>query len=228
MGLGAFLCTALVAAPGSAGNPHVQFPPQPERLPAVRYANASSAECLAELDARKIPYEQGRKVSTIDTPVTLEGPLHGVRFEFLHPVPETYRDVLDCRLLLALDDLSRIAKAQQIEVVRYNSIFRRGWAPARGQRHIAGVAIDIVEFVKQGGEVLNVRKDFAGHGVGSATCGERAKPAPPGKAAELRKLVCALDEARVFNLMLTPHYDQRHDDHFHFEVRRKITWFLTQ
>jgi hypothetical protein len=37
-----------------------------------------------------------------------------------------------------------------------------------------------------------------------------------------------LDEARVFNLLLSPHYDRRHRDHFHFEVRRGVRWFLTQ
>jgi hypothetical protein len=160
--------------------------------------------------------------------VTLEGTLGGVRFEFAHPVPDEYRDVLDCRLLLALDDLAAIAKQRKISVVRYNSIFRNGWARARGQRHIAGVAIDIVEFEKQDGAVLNVSRDFAGSGIGSATCGERAKPATSAKATELRELVCVLDGARVFNLMLTPHYDRRHSDHFHFEVRRGIGWFLTQ
>jgi hypothetical protein len=157
-----------------------------------------------------------------------------VRFEFAHPAPVArgeagrQRDVLDCRLLLALHDLAGHAKERKIEAVRYNSIFRRGWARARGQRHLAGVAIDIVEFVKQDGAVLSVKQDFAGSGIGSATCGERAKAPASAKAVELRDLVCALDRARVFNLMLTPHYDYRHRDHFHFEVRRGIRWFLTQ
>jgi hypothetical protein len=187
-----------------------------------------SAECLAELGRRSIPHETGKKAPTIDTPVTLEGALRGVRFEFAHPVPPAHRDVLDCRLLLALDDLAGLAKERKIATVFYNSIFRNGWARKRGQRHLAGVAIDIVEFEKEGGTRLNVKKDFAGTGIGSVTCGEGSKPAPSVKAAELREFVCTLDRTRVFNLMLTPHYDYRHRDHFHFEVRRGISWFLTQ
>jgi hypothetical protein len=215
---------------GAARNPRVTFPPEPESLPAVRYANLKSAECLAELGRRAIPHATGKKKTpTIDTPVTLERTLRrGVHFEFAHPVPADYRDVLDCRLLLALDDLAGIAKERKISAVFYNSIFRNGWARKAGQRHLAGVAIDIVEFEKEGGVRLNVKKDFAGSGIGSVTCGEGSKPAPSAKAAELRDLVCALDKARVFNLMLTPHYDYRHRDHFHFEVRRGISWFLTQ
>jgi len=228
IGLGIFVASALLARAGEARNPHVTFPPDPERLPAVRYGKLASGECLTELAARRIAYKDGKKAPTIETPVTLEGALRGVRFEFAHPVPDHYRDVLDCRLLLALDDLAAIAREREIAVVRYNSIFRRGWARARGQRHIAGVAIDIVEFEKENGVVLNVKDDFAGGGVGSATCGDRARPAATAKAAELRDLVCALDRARVFNLLLTPHYDRRHSDHFHFEVRRGISWFLTQ
>ena len=228
IGLGLFVASSLFTRTGAGRNPYVTFPPEPERLPAVRYAKLSSSECLAELGVRKIAYRDGKKAPTIETPVTLEGRLRGVRFEFAHPVPDDYRDVLDCRLLLALDDLASIARERAIDVVRYNSIFRRGWARARGQRHLAGVAIDIVEFEKTGGAVLNVKSDFAGSGVGAATCGDRAKPAASVKAAELRELVCALDRARVFNLMLTPHYDRRHNDHFHFEVRRGISWFLTQ
>jgi len=226
--LALFFGTTLAPKVGAARNPRVTFPPEPERLPAVKYSNLSSTECLAELGRRSIPHATGKKAPTIETPVTLEGTLRGVRFEFAHPVPDDYRDVLDCRLLLALDDLAGLAKERKIAAVRYNSIFRRGWARARGQRHLAGVAIDIVEFEKEGGTRLNVKKDFAGSGIGSATCGEGSKPAASAKAAELRELVCALDRARVFNLMLTPHYDYRHRDHFHFEVRRGISWFLTQ
>jgi hypothetical protein len=37
----------------------------------------------------------------------------------------------------------------------------------------------------------------------------------------------AASEARIFNLLLSPHFDYRHRDHFHFEVRRGVRWFLT-
>jgi hypothetical protein len=223
------LCGAAVllgASEGGAKNRLVVFPSEPQALPAVRYANLESRACLAELAARDIRFTSSPAQSTIDTPVVLDAPLHGVSFE--HARQPARRDVLDCRLLLALEDLSRVAAERGIEVVRYNSIHRRTWARGRVQGHRGGVAIDIVELVRWDGVVLNVRRDFAGDGVGSETCGAKAKPAPPGKAGELRAFMCALDRSRSFNLLLGPHYDRRHDDHFHFEVRRGVKWFLTQ
>jgi hypothetical protein len=217
---------SLVAGSSSAGNRWVVFPPDPEALPAIKYANLERQECLSALSARRIPFSAAPERKTIDAPVLLTGALHGVELEFARDA--RYREALDCRLLLALDDLAEIAAARGIAVVRYNSIYRRGWARGRVQGHLGGVAIDVTELVKQDGTVLNVRKDFAGSGIGSATCGEQAKPPKPGKAAELRGFICALDRARSFNLLLSPHYDHRHRDHFHIEVRRGVRWFLTQ
>jgi hypothetical protein len=237
------LTLALLLVAGTAGARHnrlVVFPADAELWPAVRYSALDGPGCLAELRARGVPYAPAAKIPTIDAPVTLEGDLRGVRFEFAYPLPENSKKrALDCRLLLALDDLATIAHAHQIAVVRYNSAYRGRWARVKGARHVAGVAIDITEFVKNDGQVLNVLRDFDGDGIGTNTCAvpttikarfkPRARSKPrSAKADELRTLVCTLDSARIFNLMLTPHYDRRHKNHFHFEVRRGIRWFLTQ
>jgi hypothetical protein len=204
----------------------VVFPPEPQSLPALHYAGLEPDVCLAELAAREIPFAPLPKHFSIDTPVQLEQPLHGVRFEYAYePVRPS---LLDCRLLLALDDLSLVAAERGIELVRYNSIHRRGWARGRVQGHRGGVAIDIVELVRWDGAVLNVRRDFEGDGIGTDTCGEHSKPFGLGKAADLRGFLCATDRLHSFNLLLGPHYDYRHRDHFHFEVRRGVRWFLTQ
>ena len=229
-----------LATPSGANNRLVVFPSDAEQWPAMLYSTLDAERCLAELSSRGIPFAPAGKIPTIDAPVTLEGDLRGVRFEFAYTLPrKSKKRVLDCRLLLALDDFATIASAQRIAVVRYNSAYRGRWARARGQRHVAGVAIDIVEFVKHDGEVLNVLRDFKSDGIGTNTCSVpttikakfKSKPRtkPLGaKAIELRSLVCTLDIARIFNLILTPHYDRRHKDHFHLEVRRNIRWFLTQ
>jgi hypothetical protein len=224
------LAAALLSfSTADARNRWVVFPESPETLPAVRYANLTATECVRELESRQVPFltvpKPVPKRQTIDAPVVLQGEIRGVRFEFGRKPQQ--RDVLDCRLLLALDDLARIASTQGIATVRYNSIHRNGWARGRVQGHLGGVAIDITELVGRDGQVLNVKRDFAGERIGSATCGAAAKAPAPGKATQLRAFICALDEARVFNLLLSPHYDYRHRDHFHFEVRRGVRWFLT-
>jgi hypothetical protein len=209
------------------------FPPRPERLRAFRYAELGKKECLAELELRAVPFRAAdaktiRKARGVDTPVHLTGELRGVRFEHAHP-PATPRDgpLMDCRLLVALDDLATIAGDRGVAAVRYNSVYRRGWGK-KGHRHPAGVAIDVVGFVTKDGRELEVLEDFQGSGIGSKTCGEDAPAAPAGEARELRELVCALHAEHVFNLILSPHYDRRHKDHLHLEVRRGIKWFLTQ
>ncbi len=228
LGLGVF--AALLAPPSYAGNPLVEFPERPERLRAVRYAELERDACIAELSVRGAPYVKGPPVPTIDAPVRLSGPLRGVRYEMWHPTATPLPDgpVMDCRLLLALDDLATVAKDRGFVAIRYNSVHRGRWARVKGQRHAAGVAIDIVELVKRDGSVLNILRDFHGQGVRSRTCGADApKPTQP-EAVELREFVCAVDASRSFNLLLTPHYDRRHKDHLHLEVRRGIRWFLTQ
>jgi hypothetical protein len=227
LGAGALFAGAGVAR---AGNPLVVFPPHPERLRAVRYGDESGEQCLAELVLRGVPFGTGPKVPTIETPVRLTGTLRGVKIEMHHPTAVAPKDgpVMDCRLLLALDDLAIVAADHAIVSVRYNSLYRGRWARHRGWRHAAGVAIDVVELVKKNGEVLNVLSDFHGEGIGKKTCGPGA-PVPVGrKALELRRFVCDVDATGSFNLILTPHYDQRHQNHFHLEVRRDIPWFLTQ
>ena len=217
-------------AKSHAGNPLVVFPERPERLRALRYHAEDSEQCLAELALREVPFARGPKVPTIDTPVRSTGPLRGVVFEMHHPSARHPRGgpVMDCRLLLALDDLSVVAADRGVARVRFNSIHRGRWVQRRGWRHAAGVAIDIVEIVMKDGEALNVLRDFDGHGIGSRTCGAAAPTPHKAKARALREFVCAIDALGSFNLILTPHYDRRHKDHLHLEVRRSIDWFLTQ
>ena len=232
-----FVAVAFLLALGIASDAEARrkslafFPPRPERLRAFRYASQTGEQCLAEARVRKLPFSLGKakKNQRIETPVHLDGPLHGVSFEHAYPsrLEKGKGPIMDCRLLLALDDFATVAGDRGIAAIRYNSIWRRGWTK-KGARHPSGVAIDVVELVKKGGEKLNVLDDFGGSGIGSKTCGEEAPAAPPGKAAELRALVCALHDASIFNLILTPHYDRRHKDHLHLEVRRGIKWFLTQ
>jgi len=224
--LALLVCSWVLVA--HAFNPQVVFPEAPEKLPAFRYAALARDACLQVAEARRLPFTKGPPVPSIDAPVRLEGALGGVVFRFAHEVAKEPREgpVLDCRLLLALDDLAAVAREQGISELQYNSIYRgRGGRP--GWRHPAGVAIDIVAVRSKKHGLLKVEQHFQGEGIGSKTCA--GKPLPrEERARELRSFVCRVHEAHIFNLLLTPHYDKRHADHFHLEVRRGIKWYLTQ
>lgn len=218
-----------IATPGSARrkNPLVFFPKEPEQLKAIRYARMESGSCLAELNARGLEFSPGKLTGGIEAPIVLNETVRGVRFTRVYAAGEAPEPLMDCRLALALDDLAQVASDQQIAEVRYSSIHRPG-SRRGGHGHRAGVAIDINEFMRQDGSVLNVLQDFEGARIGSRTCGEQAPKPKSAKALQLRELVCAIDQAGSFNLLLTPHYDRRHRNHFHLEVRRGIDWVLTQ
>lgn len=212
-----------------AFNPYVVFPKAPEKLPAFRYASLTRDTCMELAQARRLPFIKGPPVPSIDAPVRLEGALRGVLFRFAHATQAQPEEgpVLDCRLLLALDDLAEVARDLGFSEIFYNSIYRgRGGRP--GWRHPAGVAIDIVALRSKEYGLLKVSDHFRGEGIGSETCVPQ-KPLPTEiHARELRRLVCRVHEAHIFNLVLTPHYDRRHQDHLHLEVRRGIKWYLTQ
>lgn len=214
-------------APARRYNPLVVFPRLPERLRAVRYARMDRARCLEEAKARQLPFEPVAKHPGVANPVALTGAIRGVRFVRVYEPHSAPERVMDCSLLLALDDLATVASDQGIAEVRYSSIHRkRGRRGGRG--HSVGTAIDVNEFVRTDGEILNVLHDFEKHRIGAKTCGDGAVQPKSEKARQFRDLVCALDEAASFNLVLTPHYDYRHRNHLHLEVRRGIVWFLTQ
>jgi hypothetical protein len=219
-------CWALAA---QAFNPEVVFPDAPEKLAAFRYAALGRDACLQVAEARRLPFTKGPPVPTIDAPVRLEGALAGVVFRFAHEVASEPHEapVLDCRLLLALDDLATVAREQGFSELHYNRIYRgRGGRP--GWRHPAGVAIDIVAVRSREHGLLKVEQHFKGEGIGSRTCVEKRPQPREERARELRSFVCRVHDAHIFNLLLTPHYDKRHSDHFHLEVRRGIKWYLTQ
>jgi hypothetical protein len=225
----------LLARETGAANPNVAVPADASTAPAVRYAGMTGPECLAELARRKIAFTPAAETPGVDAPVRLASALHGVAFKPIHYAPEEAMTadatVVDCRLALALDDFGEKLAARGVSQIGYISAYRRdptGKVKA-GQRHPAGLAMDVAWIRKGDGATLNVLDDFHGR-VGSRTCGPRAAPPSPATEAarQLREILCEAASERLFNVLLTPNYDRAHHNHVHLEVRRNIGWFLVQ
>jgi hypothetical protein len=207
-------------------------------FPGRTYGNYDSNRCLDALDGRAISYVREGHARGIETPVRLTGALHGVYFRGDNVDWETSarREVMDCRLVLALDDLADLVARHGVTEVRHFGIYR-GDAPlpARGKplHHLAGLAIDVSALVKPDGTSLDVRRDFRGR-VGGVTCpGARAETRESTNAfqpvtAELRRILCDVADGKTFHQILTPNHDVRHRDHFHLEVMRKTSWTLVE
>ena len=213
----------------------LSFPTDPSTTPAVEYAAMDSASCLEALGRRSISFQSVPSARGVATPVRLTGPLHGVSFHSALPAKARATspfEIMDCRLVLALDDFAQILARYDVDEVVHFSAYRpppKNWpAEKPGQRHGAALALDAAVFLKKDGTKLNVEKDFHG-AIGAKTCGPRSGPWPATEEAKtLRAIACDTADAHLFNVELTPDFNAKHKNHFHLEVTPGVKWFLVK
>ncbi len=199
--------------------------------PALKYASLDSGSCLVELKKRNVPFTAAGPTTGVDTPVRLSGKLRGIDVHGFEPPakrPTSVWEILDCRLVLALDDFAQILSKHDVVEAIHMSVYRPPpkKSKAKPARHDAALAIDLGSLVKKDGSKLRVLEDWHG-GIGTKTCGTGAKPWPSTKEAlELRTILCEAADAQLFNVVLTPNYNKPHANHFHLEITRGVKWFL--
>jgi hypothetical protein len=208
-------------------------PADADRSPAYRYAHLNVVACKAELARRKIAYTDEPATRGVRMPIRLAGKLRGIEFRTNLKAARratTPWEVIDCRLVLALDDFAVILAAYDVVDVRHYSMYRRppqDWADDKiGTRHLGALAIDAARFNLKDGSYLDVDKHFNG-AIGAKTCGDRAGPKPvTAEALKLREILCKAVEQRLFHVVLTPNYDRPHKNHFHLEITEGWKSFL--
>jgi hypothetical protein len=189
---------------------------------ATRYANLTAAGCRAELHRRRIAAVPAYGLALgIATPMRLLGPLRNVRF--VTPGPKSVNGMLDCRLVLLLDELSRLLAEQGVAVVHIDGFYRpKSHLPGKKvpSQHSFGLAADIRAIGTADGRTLLIERDFAGR-LGAPVCGEAAVVEPESTdAVELRNIVCAVARAKAFHYLLTPNHDAAHSNHLHGDIKR--------
>jgi hypothetical protein len=204
------------------------------RTPAERYAALDASSCAAELAARRVPFAPVDVARGVLAPIRLTGPIRGVSFHSelaTSARPASPYEILDCRLALALDDFAAVLAGRGITEVVHLSMYRpppRGWPSASvASRHGGGLAIDAARFIKADGTVLDVDRDFAGR-IGEKPCGPSAAEPKTIPSAELRGIVCEAAQEHLFQVELTPDFNQKHKNHFHLEVAAKVKWFFVR
>ena len=237
-----------VARSGKASQ--VQFHPDWETHPSARYASLGSEACLAELSRRGVEFTRVAEAPGVVTPVRLPGDVGGVVYRTEAPAhlrATAPYDIFDCRLVLALDDFSRVLRAHDVDEVRMFSAYRpdpqtpghregESVTPG-GTRHAGGLAIDVRRFGKRSSTPdlpasrvwLDVERDFHGT-VGPPPCGPGAAPPVPStpEARELRSIACEAADQHLFTSILTPSYNRAHRNHFHMEVTPAVRWYLVR
>ncbi|HEX4473547.1 MAG TPA: hypothetical protein VH142_00645 [Polyangiaceae bacterium] len=197
------------------------------------------SECRAELARRDIRFHNAEASLGVLVPIRLDGPVSGVTYRTDYSDRERAKlpyDVFDCRLVVALSDLSAILRTHDIDEVRLFSAWRppsrssAGAAPDEKETgHPGGLAADLRLFKKSSGEALEVEKDFHGQ-IGATPCGPGAAPPSPSTPAsvELRAILCAVADARIFHVLLSPDFNAPHRNHFHVEVRPGVRWLIVR
>jgi hypothetical protein len=230
---------AIVAAPEpSAANDAAIDVADPADDPSIVHANAygalDDASCFALLKKRSIPFVKVDSATGVETPIRLAGRLHGVLFhggEKIEDRPTSPTEILDCRLALALDDFSVILENQGVVESVHWSIYRApvaGADPKKTVDHPAGLAMDLGAFIEKDGSRTGIAEDWHG-AIGGQTCGKGLTLAPSTKRSwRLRAILCFTAKAKIFNLILTPNFNEAHHDHFHLEIKRNSKFSFVQ
>ena len=194
--------------------------------PGSRYAGLSDGACRKEVKRRALPVDEKTKgASGVASPMRLGGPLHGVRF--VTPGPSSPFGVVDCRMVLALDDLGAALAASDVVTVRIDN-FYRAHAHLPGKKtesqHALALAADITSFSLRDGRTLSIDKDWHAP-IGSVSCGpEAVLDDSTDEAVALRNLVCGVARRGLFHHMLTPSFNAAHRTHLHFDIKRGDTF----
>lgn len=230
--------TDVAQDPTTARHPfHEPLPPAAARLEgsASKFANLSPAQCRKQLkDAGELgeAFKRQGPINGVATPLRVVGPLGEVTL--LVPPVRTQFGVLDCRQALLWIELLPMLRKHEVAKIRIDNFYRNSSRIRKGRKsqHAYGLAADVVAVTLDDGRELHVEEDFFGR-RGEPPCGpEAAVHPPPGapveqidEAVRLRNLVCDFARTGAFHHILTPNYNQAHEDHLHLDLQRDNTWF---
>ncbi|HMJ11923.1 MAG TPA: extensin family protein [Polyangiaceae bacterium] len=189
---------------------------------AMRHANLSPGACRGELRKRGVKTGNAGLVTPgIATPMRIASPLRGVAF--VAPGKRSIYGVLDCRLLLVLDDLSDVLARHDVSTVLIDNFYRRrARLPGRKSRsqHAYGLAADVYGFTLRDGRQLIIERDWRGQ-LGTPACGPESRILDGNsESLALRNLVCDIARAGLFHHILTPNFNEAHENHLHMDIKR--------
>jgi hypothetical protein len=178
------------------------------------------ADCQGWLDLYHLDYTTGPTNLGIEDPITVTLPLNGVGYRYSGNTTPRKTLYGDCTLMKSLAQAAPIVRAHDVtEIVdigiyNYRCIDQTKTPPnCTMSQHAYAKAIDIAELVTSDGTHYSVLDDWVIDTT--ATCSAETSN---DKDSFLHTVICALKADAVWNIVLTPNYNDAHRNHFHVDL----------
>ena len=191
----------------------------------VAIADATPADCQAELALYQVAFTAGPNNQGVADPVTAMVPINGVSFRSLGANNPRTTLFGDCKIVRSLARAAAIVRAHGIVeisdlgVYNFRCIGGVGTPPDNCpngiSQHAFANAIDLAGFTDGDGVFSSVNDDWIIDPDSEDTCEAAAEP---GKDQFLHQLICELKDAGTWNIVLTPNYNSDHRNHFHVDL----------
>ncbi len=178
-------------------------------------------DCYDWLDLYGVDYTLGPSRMGIADPVTVNLPLNGVAYRYISYQSPRDTMLMDCKLAAALArGAYHMRKRDIIELVDigvYNYRCIGGGTPpdCTLSQHAYATAIDIAGFTVGDGTYYSVLDDWVIDPGDEATCDTATES---DKDRFLHEIICEMKADDIWNIVLTPNYNEAHRDHFHVDL----------
>ena len=189
----------------------------------VNVSDLAVATCREWLDAFHVDYTVGPASPGVVDPVTAKMPINGVPYKVVGATNPRTSMFADCRIIKSLVLAASSFRERDITQVTdygiYNYPCIGGGTPPNCpngiSQHAYAMAIDLAGFTTSDGTYTTVNDDWVIDPDAEETCDA---PTVEGKDRWLHEMICELDAAKVWNIILTPNYNADHRNHFHVDL----------
>lgn len=187
----------------------------------IAITEPQAATCHDWLDLYRLDYSVGPANKGIEDPITVQAPINGVAYRYNGNTEQRKTVYGDCTLIKSLAEAAPIMRAYDIKefvdigIYNYRCINQSQTPPnCTLSQHAYAKAIDIAAFITSDGTKYSVLTDWL-IDPATTTC---TAPTDGEKDTFLHKVICELKAADVWNIVLTPNYNDAHRNHFHVDL----------
>lgn len=176
--------------------------------------SGGSGGCTETLTSLGLNWRDAAATKGIADPVTVASPIRGVAFRYVgssSSSPVLGNCALFIKLAAAADKMKAYGVSEFTHIGTYN--YRTIAGSTKLSQHALGMAIDIGGF-RAGGVYYTLASNFTKN-TSQPTC---TQPRTTAGDKLFKGWACDAKAAGIFNIMLTPNYNDAHRDHFHVDL----------